>query len=230
MSHISRLLLILAVVMILSPVKAAASAVTAVYPNGGEVFHVGDLMTIRFTADNTSTSFRIFILIRGGETTLPVVPDPIYKTDYPDWGKYTWEIPDSFTVFLNQTYSMVDSACYIEINDAYNTQGPQVDHSDHAFIILPRADGVEATVAGRVGNFRVFPNPSRGPVTVMFNSGSRGPRSAFVYDPAGRLLESLPAFMNGPVSWQPRALSAGVYFLEVRDGLKSYRKGIQIIR
>lgn len=101
--------------------------------------------------------------------------------------------------------------------------------SDIAFDALTTT-GVEPTARGAALRLDgVGPNPTSGPATLSFEIGAAatGPADLFCYDLSGRVVRHLSRTFAAPgrYEWtwdgrgaQGRALSAGVYFVELRAG------------
>ena len=73
---------------------ASASSIKITYPKGGEIWHVGDTVTIKWTSSNLpkTTELNIFIVINGGIGKIITNTSTILNT-----GSYKWTIPQSIS-------------------------------------------------------------------------------------------------------------------------------------
>ena len=66
------------------------ATLTITYPKGGEVFHVGETITIKWVSTNLSNSTQLYLYCNGESMT---VSETISNT-----GSYQWTIPESLAL------------------------------------------------------------------------------------------------------------------------------------
>lgn len=112
----------------------AQSAIQVTGPDGGETFHVGDVMTISWIADAAQVSDAVIEISPDDGESWYVINDSgaVYPTSS-NWGAYEWTIPEVLSS-SSGTGSLVSSHCLVKVQTYSRTLG---DVSDSWFTVLP---------------------------------------------------------------------------------------------
>jgi hypothetical protein len=93
---------------------AQQATVTLLEPNGGQVYHVGDTVTVRWTADTTVPQVNIQITLDGGDHWVSLFRSPV-SPGGPGWsstiGDTSWVVPDSLVIPPLGTVSVFSTQC-----------------------------------------------------------------------------------------------------------------------
>ena len=70
------------------------ASITLTYPKGGEIWHIGETVTIKWKSSNLpkNTELNIFVVINGGLAKIITETDTVLNT-----GSYKWTIPQSIS-------------------------------------------------------------------------------------------------------------------------------------
>ncbi len=197
--------------------SAPLEAITLLEPDGGETYHVGDTMRIRWLADLQRISSGLLqISFNDGETYYAINTDSAIAPSDPAWGDYPWVIPDSIVDGRNMV-STVSSQCRVMVSDYQITMS---DASRETFSIA--AAGAAASCRPRVR--------ARGPLTIRELPDSRlriavrmpGRHTAEVVAVDGSVVARFSG--RGAMTYAtPEALAGGMYLVRVIGGEQSYR-------
>jgi hypothetical protein len=198
--------------LLIAGAALAQPPITLFEPNGGETYHVGDTMRIRWTADSSAPLVTINMAVDGGESGwwyLIGATRGIGMGD-PGWGDTSWVIADSLSD-ATTVVSTVSSRCLVKIRNYVD--GITADDSDSVFTI-----SAPGAVRGR------SPRPGLGRVTYVDGVlRLRGPTATglIVSDLRGRPAMAPVSVADGGVA--AVRLAAGVYLVRVfgRDGSAS---------
>lgn len=181
--------------------------VSLAYPNGGESFHVGDTLPIRWATDDGITSCGIKISLDSGATWLPITRRRSVANSDKDWLDYRWAIPDTMDGF-----SLVSSGALISVYDYFGTDRDQSDRHFRIDAAVRLRSGPSAAAAGLAW--------ARLEGTVLrFEVKGKGPWDLRVLDAAGRSVRALRAERAGTHAVDLRGLAPGVYrILATGDG------------
>jgi hypothetical protein len=121
------------VAALLLPVCGQTAGLTVLAPNGGETFHVGDTMYVRWSADTTRVgAVNIEISFDAGNGwNLLTSSHSVYVTDS-TWGDYRWVVPESLAT-VSGTISTLSASCLVRVWN-YVGHSPQ-DESNALFAI-----------------------------------------------------------------------------------------------
>lgn len=112
----------------------AQPPITLFEPNGGQTYHVGGTMRIRWTADSSSALVDIEMCVDGDESGVWYrINTQAIGLGGPGWGDTTWVIADSLHD-ATTTVSTVSSRCLVRIRN-YIDQVTE-DRSDSVFAVL----------------------------------------------------------------------------------------------
>ncbi|MEO7424126.1 MAG: hypothetical protein ABI036_03000 [Fibrobacteria bacterium] len=175
--------------------------ITVAYPNGGESAHVGDTLSIRWTATEMVSSVGIQISVDSGKGWIPVTRTRSVNLGEADWGDFRWIIPDSLD---GRSLTTAHAQIYV-----YDYFGTDRDRSDAVFSILPSEHtGLKAAA------------PALRTLTIGFAAGSLeiglprpGPYRIVLTDARGRTVLSGQGVGKESVSLPAGGLARGVYRL-----------------
>jgi len=117
----------------LLPVGAQTVGLTVLAPNGGETFHVGDTMHVRWSADTSRVgAVNIELSFDAGSTwNLLTSSHSVFVTDS-TWGDYRWVVPESLAT-VSGMVSTLSAECLVRVWN-YVGHSPQ-DESNTVFTI-----------------------------------------------------------------------------------------------
>lgn len=194
-----------------------AAAITLLAPDGGETFHVGDTMHIRWQADPGRISSALLqITFNDGETYYAINTDSAIASSDPGWGDYTWVIPDSIIDGTSRT-STISNQCRIMASDYQITMS---DVSTNTFTIVP-AGAVVSVGRGTIEHgllaLRRLPD-NRLRMTVRL----RGQHTVELVAVDGSVVARFTGHGDRAYT-TPARLAGGMYVVRVVDGRQSYR-------
>jgi len=204
-------------------------AVEVIYPNGGEIFSVGDTLEIEWIATDGSGVDSLSISYStdaGGDYTL-------ITSGEPNDSLYQWTVP-----------ATLSDSCLIRITAFDPTLNIGSDISDSLFAIQQNT-GVEDEWEEEDGMPRLVnhlsqnrPNPFNGTTTIAYSVKERSYVELKIYDTMGRVVKVLETGIKAPgtheVIWngrnrENRAVTSGVYFCRMRiDKFSRTRKIIYL--
>jgi hypothetical protein len=185
--------------------------VTVTYPNGGEVWDIGQPYDITWTAnDNIGVTSISIVLSRDGGATF-------------DDTLATGEANDGTFSYVAQYPATVEARVKVIAYDAAGNDGE--DMSDADFELYDVLSGVIADrdMPARLVITGSVPNPSSGRMTVKFGIPREGRVEMAVYDVSGRMVTRLVdgTYTAGyhAVEWPAGGeVGTGLYFLRLRLG------------
>ncbi len=170
----------------------------------------------------------------------------VYKQVAPCRSRGDYQYRDYYYIATN-----TDGDTVIESDDRYGCWATG-SYPDGHYVVRVRAadaqgntttDSMAVTVANAGGmaeakqgptprNFAVEPSPATGPVRFRLPSGARSRFRLLVFDPAGRLIETLAGTVDARnAGLESRRLPAGVYLAElVLDGRPAGRRRFAVVR
>jgi hypothetical protein len=208
-----------------------APVAAVLYPNGGEVFEIGDTIRVEWTAtDNRRVdSVSVYYSDDAGDTY------ELIAHGWPADSSYRWIIPPSLS-----------DSCLVRIvaYDPGLLEG--VDTSDSLFAIRNatgvgddgNGDGVPPTRFATALE-QNYPNPFNGTTSIVYSLGEACGVEIRIYDPAGRLVKVLERTVRAPgrysVLWNGsdsagRGVASGVYFCRIKAGKFSQTRKILYLR
>ncbi|MDB5103766.1 MAG: hypothetical protein JWP91_1455 [Fibrobacteres bacterium] len=180
-------------------------------PNGGETYHVGDTLHVRWDTDGFISSVGIQISPDSGKKWIPVTRRSAINQGQAGWGDYGWAIPDSL-----DGYSLATDKCLLSVYDYF---GSDRDRSDRAFTITDIGTGLRRAL------------PAAGLPDARFEGGRLaislprpGHYRASLIDLRGRIAASVEGRGPGALSLPLSGLNRGVYRLAITG------EGLQVVR
>ncbi|MCX5754063.1 MAG: right-handed parallel beta-helix repeat-containing protein [Candidatus Krumholzibacteria bacterium] len=204
---------------------------TVVYPNGGEIFEVGDTILVQWTVTggDDADSVSIYYSDDAGDT---------YKRLAHGWpadSSYQWVIPPSLS-----------DSCLVKILAFDLGILAALDESDSLFAIRNKTGvGDEGEDDGGVPPIFVtaleqnYPNPFNGTTLMFYSIGERCEVEIKIYDPAGRVIKVLERAQREPgrysILWNGsdgagRSVASGVYFCRIKAGKYTQTRKILYLR
>lgn len=116
------------------------SEIVLLTPQGGETFHVGDSLKVRWKLQGNASIDIIAVDIElspdNGKTWGPLNVSSVYPTDA-QWANFSWKIPGTIN-FRGDTYTLENnSQCLLHVMQ-YSTLNPNlISTTKTAFTILP---------------------------------------------------------------------------------------------
>ncbi len=204
---------------------------TVVYPNGGEIFEVGDTIRVQWTVTGgeDADSVSVYYSDDAGDTYQRIAHG------LPADSSYSWIIPPSLS-----------DSCLVKILAFDLGSLAALDESDSLFAIRNKigvGDGgdeegpvppVFATALEQN-----YPNPFNGTTSIFYSIGERCDVEIAIFDPAGRSIATLERTVRGPgrysVLWNGtdgagRGVASGVYFCRIKAGKFSQTRKILYLR
>ncbi len=185
---------------ILISFTVAYSHVGLVYPEGGETFHPGDMVTIEWEIiiSHNTNNWDLYFSDDGGATwqdlQLDIDPDSL---------SYDWIVPDDITDH-GRIKVVMD-------NVGSNYEDESADFSITETVgIAPKPTS---------SSLKIYPNPARDFITVQSQS-EQNVTALELQNSAGSILQSIE-FSNKPTKGETRKISldhipAGIYFLRIK--------------
>ena len=164
-------------------------------------------------------SSRVGFSADGGQAAVPVI--------YPGSYVYTFDVATGEP--LRPRFAVSQQPDYLAVFGQANCVGVVCAGQDPACIwmitgLLDETMAVEDGATPAVRALAITPNPSSGPVRIVFNAGIEGRSSITIFDAAGRLVRTLGPEHTGAgplsVEWDAtetsgRPLAGGVYFVRL---------------
>jgi len=203
---------------------------TVVYPNGGEIFEVGDTIRVQWT-------------VTGGDD-----PDSVsiyYSDDAGDtYTRLAHGLPADSSCEWILPASLSDS-CLVKILAFDQGVLAALDESDSLFAIRNATgvhdggdDGVD-TPRFATALEQNYPNPFNGTTSIFYTIGERCEVEIKIFDPAGRIIKTLERTQRAPgrysILWNGndgagRGVASGVYFCRIKAGKYSQTRKILYLR
>jgi hypothetical protein len=180
-------------------------------PNGGETFHVGDTLRIRWDTDGFISSVGIQISADSGRKWMPVTRRSAINQGQAGWGDYGWPIPDSL-----DGVSLATGQCMLSVYDYFGTDR---DRSDKAFTIAAVETGVRPKVPAGA-----LPEALLAAGRLAIQLPQPGRYRAALLDLRGRVAASVEGRGPGSLSLSLSGLTRGVYRLSITG------EGLQVVR
>ncbi|MBD3240702.1 MAG: hypothetical protein GF331_08975, partial [Chitinivibrionales bacterium] len=149
-------------------------------PLGGEVYAVGDVVTVRWSAVPTTNGVVIEMSPDGGENLYPIVDSTIAASD-PNWGTYHWRVPETVGSGVSTRSNNVVFKVYdYQSPTIYDiTVAPVTIGSNAAGAVTNEAVKQWSVSAGAQGVLRVYiPEPGLHTVDLFTLDGRRVRRVA----------------------------------------------------
>jgi hypothetical protein len=193
-----------------------------VYPNGGEVFQVGEQVTIVVeTYDLVNFNEAIIsVTIDDGRSWHPVNPSSLFLDEQTGRGEYVWTVPATIG-----GVHVEGNAGVIKVTQ-YN--GLDIDESDQPFCLGAGCEetGVRDGVAARVPAAPMTMSLARGSLRITFNRPI--PHWYAVVDCRGVTVAR--ATGAGYASYSVTGLAAGTYLVRLSNGVESLTRTVVVIR
>jgi hypothetical protein len=208
-----------------------APVAAVVYPNGGEIFEIGDTIRVDWTAtDNRRVdSVSVYYSDDAGDTyTL------LAHGCHAD-SSYRWIVPPSLS-----------DSCLVRVVAYDPALLAGVDESDSLFSIRNKTgvhdgDDGDGVVTPRFVTAleQNYPNPFNGTTSISYSVGERCDVEIRIYDPAGRVIKVLEHMQRSPgrfsILWNGtdgagRGVASGVYFCRIKAGKFSQTRKILYLR
>ncbi len=208
-----------------------APTVAVLYPNGGEIFEIGDTIRIEWNAaDNRRVdSVSVYYSDDAGDTYA------LLAHGWPADSSYRWIVPPSLSDSCLVRVVAYDPALLVGI-----------DESDSLFAIRNKTgvhddgddDGIDTPrfVTALEQN---YPNPFNGTTSIFYSIGERCEVEIRIYDPAGRAIKVLERTQRSPgrysILWNGtdgagRGVASGVYFCRIKAGKFAQTRKILYLR
>ncbi|MBD3240127.1 MAG: hypothetical protein GF331_06035 [Chitinivibrionales bacterium] len=192
-------------------------------PNGGETFHVGDTITVRWSVRAPDLQLvDVSFSPDEGETWTILNTDESIGIGAPEWGNYTWVIPSS----IAGRQIAGSSTCLMRVGEYEAVADEYIDISDACFTVLP---AMAAEGAPAVQSVRPAIAVRSGPLaSLVIHVNACGPYQLRVHA------------VNGAVVWQRAGIDehvvtatvpgAGVYLLRLRTAADTHTHLVRVIR
>jgi C1A family cysteine protease len=208
-----------------------APTVAVLYPNGGELFEIGDTIRIEWNAtdDRRVDSVSVYYSYDAGDSYTLLARG--WRAD----SSYQWIIPPSLS-----------DSCLVKVVAYDPALLVGVDTSDSLFAIRNKT-GVHDKGDGDGAGTPVFataleqnyPNPFNGTTAIFYSIGERCEVEIKIYDPAGRVIKVLERTQRPPgrysILWNGsdgagRGVASGVYFCRIKAGKYAQTRKILYLR
>jgi len=182
------------------------ATLTVGYPNGGEVWFVGETEDILWTSQNVD-SVRIELSTDGG-TSWTTIIDSI-----PSSGNYSWIV----------TASDSSDECLIKISDIQINGIDDISDGYFSIDIITSLENLSSkTIPKDYTLNQNYPNPFNPSTTISFNLPSSGFTSLKIYNALGKevaiLLNKEVQTGNYEIEWNATGLPSGIYFYQLQAG------------
>ncbi len=202
-----------------SAVAVEVSPITLIAPKGGEAYVIGDVITVRWTADTSKIkSVQVMLSVDGGLSFHNVSGANVINVGDANWGSLDWTIPKTIVDELGNTVNTVSSACKIKVWDPYGDLDQDVSG------IFTISDGTAARDDAAAKRLREmsFRQPSAQEIVLTIPGDGAyfveilGANGARVVRRQGRGA-AVYCFSRG-------VLPAGVYFLRASSGSRRFSR------
>jgi C1A family cysteine protease len=196
-----------------------APTATVLYPNGGEIFEIGDTIRVAWNAtDNRRVdSVSVYYSDDAGNTFELLAHG--WRAD----SSYQWIIPSSLSDSCLVRIVAYDPALLVGVGEsdslfAIRNKTGVNDKGDGDGIVPP------IFVTALEQN---YPNPFNGTTSIFYSIGERCEVEIKIYDPAGRVIKMLERTLRAPgrysILWNGsdsagRGVASGVYFCRIKAG------------
>ena len=172
--------------------------VTLNYPEGGEMFTPGETVYVVWEEDISHNTLNWDLLFsKDGGSTWDTL-----EADIPlEVLSYQWIVPDTFTM-EGQIRIVQDN----ENQDYTGTSGN---------FTISNATGINDPF--RPIRMNIYPNPFRDYTTIEFSDPMHRNYSLTLYSSQGKLVRTLENITGGRVSVERENLTAGLYFIQLRN-------------
>ena len=200
--------LFLVLLLGISFVDPAEAHVDLVYPDGGETFSAGDVVTVEWqiVIPHDQQNWDLYFSPDGGETWRPIVEDlPVEQVTY------EWTVPGASTM-RGQIRVIQDNtgANYEDRSDDFTVSGSPMDVERREDV--PVASGLISS----------FPNPFSATTTLEFSAARTEHVTLDVFDLQGRpvahLVDQTLAAGTYRVDWPATGQASGVYLCRIQVG------------
>jgi len=172
--------------------------VDLINPMGGETYHPGDEVNVEWveTQSHTTLNWDLLFSMDGGLSWYTV------KADIPlESRSYQWTVPATTTV-QGQIKIVQDN-----VNDDY-------DGASQNFTIIA-ATGIGDHL--NLIQINMYPNPLIDYTTIEFENSMHINHTLTIYNTQGRIVRSIHNITSGKVIVERKNLTAGLYFIRLRD-------------
>lgn len=193
--------------------------IVLISPNGGETFHVGDTLHVRWSANlDVITSALLQISFDLGENYFALNTDSAIYADDSDWGNYVWVIPSE--VMDGQTpVSTLSDQCLVMVSDYQVTM---TDQSLNTFTIQPA--GTVSGARPQLGPATRFTAMARPDSRLLLATDHPGGHDITVVAMDGTIVARFAG--NGPAAYRTRPLAAGTYLTTWRSDAITIRRRV----
>ncbi len=208
-----------------------APVAAVIYPNGGEIFEIGDTIRVEWTATDNRRVDSISVYYSddaGGSYTL-------LARGWPADSSYQWIVPPSLS-----------DSCLVRVVAYDPALLTGVDESDSLFSIRNKTGVGDTEDGDGAGTPRFttaleqnYPNPFNGTTSIFYSIGESCDVEIRIYDPAGRVIKVLERTQRPPgrysILWngtdgEGRGVASGVYFCRIKAGKISQTRKILYLR
>ncbi len=173
-------------------------------PNGGEKYHLGDTLVLKWQADSMITAVGLQVSMDSGLTWHAIRNKSVSRSDA-TWTRYPWVIPDSL-----DGVSLLSNKVLVSVYDYF---GADRDRSDLAFsLAVVELNAIRNT--NRTQDTPWFIGTS-GRGLLWLRLPSTGDYRVSISDLRGHLIASSQMSGAGPRAWEIRGLRAGLYRLQI---------------